>query len=119
MAALPIPFRTNESQPTFFNLDDNNDCKCPAPHGRTFPTALDPMYCNRYEIRKFAEEALALNIRYLGVCCGATPMLIREVAEAVGLKVPASKYRENMENHYMFGKNKRIPKHIKEYRNKA
>ena len=46
-------------------------------------------------------------------------MLIREVAEAVGLKVPASKYRENMKNHYMFGKNKRIPKHIKDYRNKA
>ena len=46
-------------------------------------------------------------------------MLIRETAEAVGLKVPASKYRENMENHYMFGKNKRIPKHIKDYRSKA
>jgi len=24
-----------------------------------------------------------------------------------------------MENHYMFGKNKRIPKHIKDYRTKA
>ena len=46
-------------------------------------------------------------------------MLIREVAEAVGLKVPASQYRENMDNHYMFGKNKRIPKHIKDYRGKA
>ena len=47
MAALPIPFRTTKNQPTFFNLDDNNGCTCPAPHGRTFPTALDPMYCNR------------------------------------------------------------------------
>ena len=46
-------------------------------------------------------------------------MLIREVAEAVGLTVPASKYREKMDNHYMFGKNKRIPKHIKDYRGKA
>ena len=46
-------------------------------------------------------------------------MLIRETAEAVGLMVPASKYRENMENHYMFGKNKRIPKHIKDYISKA
>jgi len=46
-------------------------------------------------------------------------MLIREVAEVVGLKVPASKYRENMENHYMFGTNSRIPRHIKDYKNKA
>ena len=42
-------------------------------------------------------------------------MLIREVAESVGLKVPASKYRENMENHFMYGKNKRIPKHMTDY----
>ena len=77
------------------------------------------MQCNRYEIGKFAKEAFDIGINYIGVCCGATPMLIREVAEAVGLKVPASRYRENMENHYMFGKNKRIPKHIKDYRGKA
>ena len=119
MAALPIPFRTNENQPTFFNLDDNNDCKCPSPHGRTFPTALDPMYCNRYEIRKFAEEAHSLNIKYLGVCCGAAPMHIREVAEAIGREVPASKYREKMSNHFMYGTNERIPKHIKNYGSKA
>ena len=46
-------------------------------------------------------------------------MLIRETAEAVGLKVPASKYRENMENHFMYGKNKRITKHMAEYGDKA
>ena len=46
-------------------------------------------------------------------------MLIRETAEAVGLKVSASKYRENMENHCMYGKNKRIPKHMTEYGDKA
>ena len=46
-------------------------------------------------------------------------MLIREVAESVGLKVPASKYREKMENHFMYGKNKRIPKHMTEYGDKA
>ena len=37
-------------------------------------------------------------------------MLIRETAEAVGLKVPARKYRENMENDCMYGK-------IKEFQN--
>ena len=64
------------------------------PHGRTFPTALDPMFCNRYEIGKFAKEVYNNKINYIGVCCGANPMLIRETAEAVGLTVPASKYRE-------------------------
>ena len=119
MAALPITYRTTDEHPTFFNLPDNNGCTCHTPHETTFPTALDPMQCSRYEIGQFAKEAYNLGINYLGVCCGANPMLIRETAESVGLTVPASKYRENMENHYMFGNNKRIPKHIKDYRNKA
>ncbi len=119
IAGLPINYRTTDKSPTFFNLPDRNGCTCHTPHETTFPTALDPMQCNRYEIGNFAKEAFDIGINYLGVCCGANPMLIREVAEAVGLRVPASKYRENMENHYMFGTNKRIPKHIKDYRNKA
>jgi len=119
VAALPINYRTTNENPTFLNLPDNNGCQCPTPHKRPFPTALDPMQCNRYEIGNFAKEAFNMGVNYLGVCCGANPMLIREVAEAVGLKVPASKYRENMANHYMFGTNKRIPKHLKDYQDKA
>ena len=117
VAALPINFRTTKEHPTFFNLPDNNGCSCHTPHKTPFPTALDPMQCNRYEIGKFAKEAFDLGINYLGVCCGANPMLIREVAEAVGLKVPASKYRENMKNHFMYGQD--IPKHMKDYGDKA
>jgi len=117
VAALPINFRTTKEHPTFFNLPDNNGCSCHTPHKTPFPTALDPMQCNRYEIGNFAKEAFDLGINYLGVCCGANPMLIREVAEAVGLKVPASKYRENMENHFMYGQD--IPKHMKDYGDKA
>ena len=117
VAALPINFRTTKEHPTFFNLPDNNGCSCHTPHKTPFPTALDPMQCNRYEIGKFAKEALDIGINYLGVCCGANPMLIREVAESVGLKVPASKYRENMENHFMYGQD--IPKHMKDYGDKA
>ena len=119
VAGLPISYRTTNQNPTFLNLPDNNGCFCPTPHKTPFPTALDPMQCNRYEIGNFAKEAFDMGVNYLGVCCGANPMLIREVAEAVGLRVPASKYRENMANHYMFGTNKRIPKHIKEYQDKA
>jgi len=119
IAALPISFRTTEKNPTFFNLPDNNGCTCHTPHKTPFPTALDPMQCNRYEIGKFAKEAYELGINYLGVCCGANPMLIREVAESVGLKVPASKYKENMSRHFIYGTHKRIAKHMRDYGDKA
>ena len=119
VAALPIPYRTSDRQPTFFNLDDNNGCSVPSPHGRTFPTALDPLYCNRYEIRKFAEDAWSNNIRYLGVCCGAAPIHIREVAEAMGRKPPASRYSENMQKHFMYGNDESLPEHITDYGDKA
>ena len=119
MAALPIPYRTSEEHPTFFNLPDDDSCTCPAPHGRTFPTALDPLYCNRYEMEEFGKEASKLGINYLGVCCGATPMHIRQVAEAAGLKVPASKYREKMENHFMYGSNERTAEHMQDFGEKA
>ena len=115
VGALPIPYRTTEEEPTFFNLSDTHGCTCPAPHGRTFPTALDPLYMNRYEVGAFAKEAYGLGVNYLGVCCGASPMLIRQVAEAVGLHPAASRYTENMSNHFMYGTNERIPEHIKEY----
>ncbi len=119
VAALPIAFRTTDENPTFFNLPDNNKCECPAPHGRPFPTALEPMSCNRYEIRAFAEEAWKLGVRYLGVCCGAAPVYIREVAEAMGKTPPASKYREDMSRHFIYGSHERLAEHITAYGDKA
>jgi hypothetical protein len=83
------PYRTTAEEPTFFNLTDDR-ARVPSPHGRTFPTALDPLYANRYEIGAFAKEAHDLGINYLGVCCGASPMLVREAAEAVGKSTEAS-----------------------------
>jgi len=113
VAALPVPYRTTADEPTFFNLSDVHGCTCPAPHGRTFPTALDPLYCNRYEMRRFAEQACELGVRYLGVCCGAAPMHIREVAMAAGCEPDAARYAERMQNHFMYGDNERLPAHIK------
>ncbi|MGC5616727.1 homocysteine S-methyltransferase family protein [Georgenia sp. Z1491] len=111
VGALPIPYRTTEAEPTFFNLSDVA-ASVPAPHGRTFPTALDPLYANRYEIGAFAREALDLGVNYLGVCCGAAPIHIREVAEAVGRTTEASRFSERMENHFMYGSHERLPEHI-------
>ena len=111
VGALPIPYRTTAEEPTFFNLSDDR-ASVPSPHGRTFPTALDPLYANRYEVGAFASEAAKLGIHYLGVCCGASPMLIRQVAEAVGRTTEASRFSENMQNHFMYGDNERLPEHI-------
>ncbi len=111
VGALPVPYRTTAAEPTFFNLSDDR-ASVPSPHGRTFPTALDPLYANRYEIGAFAREAADLGINYLGVCCGASPMLIRQVAEEVGLTTEASRFSERMQNHFMYGDNERLPEHI-------
>lgn len=111
VGALPLPMRTTEAEPTFFNLSDPN-ATVAAPHGRTFPTALDPLYANRYEIGAFAKEAYDLGVNYLGVCCGAKPFHIREVAEAVGRTTEASRFSERMENHFMYGNHERLPEHI-------
>ena len=112
VGALPIPYRTTASEPTFFNLSDVG-ASVPSPHGRAFPTALDPLYANRYEVRDFASAAFDLGVHYLGVCCGAVPIHIREVAEAVGRTPEASRFSENMANHFMYGTSARLPEHIK------
>ena len=113
VAALPLPYRTTPEHPTFFNLPDDPGCACPSPHGRTFPTALDPLFVNRYEVRQWAEEAHALGVRYLGLCCGNNPMFTREVAEAVGRVTEASRYSERMQHHFMYGDFDRLPAHMK------
>ena len=113
MAALPVPYRTTEEEPTFFNISDHGPCFCPSPHKRAFPTALDPLYCHRYEIGAFAKEAYDLGVHYLGVCCGAAPIHMREMAEALGLVTEASRFSEKMGNHFMYGSHERLPEHIK------
>jgi betaine-homocysteine S-methyltransferase len=101
VAALPVPYRTSEKEPTFQSLRDPN-CDC-LPSEMPFPVALDPMTCNRFEIGEFAKAAHALGARYLGVCCGAMPHHIRSVAEAIGRKPPASRYSADMSKHAFFG----------------
>jgi betaine-homocysteine S-methyltransferase len=96
VAALPVPYRTTEDEPTFQSLRD-------ADGGRPFPTALDPFVCTRYELGDFAREALELGVTYLGVCCGAGPHHIRAVAEAAGREPPASRYSPDMSKHAFLG----------------
>jgi betaine-homocysteine S-methyltransferase len=100
VAALPVPYRTREDQPTFQSL---RDPEYQAPGGMPFPTALDPFMCTRYEIADFAREARELGVDYLGLCCGAGPHHIRSLAEAVGRTPPASRYSPDMSKHAYFG----------------
>jgi betaine-homocysteine S-methyltransferase len=97
VAALPVPYRTTDAEPTFQSLRD--------PHfdGMPFPTALDPFQCSRYEIADFAREADRIGVRYLGVCCGNAPHLVRSLAEALGRMPPASRYSPDMSKHAYFG----------------
>jgi betaine-homocysteine S-methyltransferase len=97
VAALPVPYRTHEEQPTFQSLRD------PEFDGQPFPTGLDPFTCTRYDIAGFGAAALELGVRYLGVCCGAGPHHIRSLAEAVGRTPPASRYTADMSKHAYLG----------------
>jgi betaine-homocysteine S-methyltransferase len=101
VAALPVPYRTTEEEPSFQSLEDPRWTEFPA--GRPFPTALEPFTCNRYEIAEFARAAYELGARYLGVCCGAAPHHIRSMAEALGRTPPASRYSADMSKHAYLG----------------
>jgi betaine-homocysteine S-methyltransferase len=110
VAALPVPYRTTEAEPTMQALRD------PGRNGeQAFPTGLDPYTCTRQELGEFAADALAMGIRYLGVCCGAGPHHIRAVAEAVGKVPPASRYSPDMTKHSFLGSGPGIAKAYREY----
>ncbi|WP_028783144.1 homocysteine S-methyltransferase family protein [Thalassobacillus devorans] len=118
VGALPIPYRTTEEHPTFFNLPDGG-CACSIPTETTFPTSLDPLYCNRYELAAWAKEAHETGVNYFGLCCGASPSMLREVAETVGREAVNSTYSPNMEKHFLFGSDESLQSHITSYKNKA
>jgi betaine-homocysteine S-methyltransferase len=116
VAALPVPYRTTDEEPTFQSLRDP-DCDC-IPGDMPFPTALDPFQCNRYELAEFAREASELGVRYLGICCGNAPHLTRSMAEALGRTPRASRYSPDMSKHAFFGSDPSLKEHNVEYSKK-
>jgi betaine-homocysteine S-methyltransferase len=115
LAALPVPYRTTPDEVNFQALTDSG-CDCIP--DRPFPTALDALACNRYEIAEFAKKALALGVQYQGVCCGAGPHHIRAMAEALGKNPPASRYSPDMSKHYALGDDERLVKENIEFAKK-
>ncbi len=114
VAALPVPYRTYEGEPSFQSLRDPHYDDLPN-GGIPFPTALDPFYCNRYEIADFAREAQALGVGYFGLCCGAAPHHIRSMAEALDRTPPASRYSPDMSKHVFLGTNPALRQQNIEY----
>jgi len=105
IAALPVPYRTTETYPTFMSLVDPH---ATTPHGKAFPTGLDPFVCTRYEIAEFTRKAREIGVQYFGVCCGAGPHHIRSMAEALGRTPPASRYSPDMSKHFALGKHQSL-----------
>ncbi len=116
VAALPVPYRTHEAEPTFQSLRDPG-CHC-IPDDRPFPVALDPFTCNRYEIGEFAKAAYAAGINYLGICCGNGPHHTRQMAEALGRTTVASQFSVDMSKHFAFGSDATLRAHNQSFTGK-
>ena len=113
VAALPVPYRTTEEQPSFMSLTD----PC-CGNQRAFPVGLDPFLATRSEMFDFGRDAYAMDIKYLGICCGAGPHHIRALAEGLGRRPEASKYSADMSKHAFFGTDKKIKAIQTEYQSR-
>ena len=102
VAALPVPYRTTEEQPGFLNQTDHG-CNC-IPGGNAFPVALDNLYCNRFEMAKFAKQCADMKVNFIGICCGAEPHHVREMSVALGRKPISYKYYPDISRHWLHGK---------------
>ncbi len=88
LCALPVTYRTNSKEPTFFDLTDS----CCPDNNPVYPHGLDAFYVSQVEIRNFTEQCMDLGVQYLGICCGNTGNYTRAMAEAMGKTPPSSKY---------------------------
>ncbi|XP_071496807.1 betaine--homocysteine S-methyltransferase 1-like, partial [Diadema antillarum] len=105
LAALPVPYRTNKEEPTFFTLKD------PRTGARCFPLDLDCRLCSRSDIIEFGQQCAQLGIQYVGLCCGNSPHFTRNLAESLGRKPEASRFSPNMSLHMVFGNDDSINKY--------
>jgi betaine-homocysteine S-methyltransferase len=75
VACQPTAIRTPDAKPDFTSLPE-------------FPFELETLTLSRREMAAYAREAAAMGIHYIGSCCGAIPVHVREMARALG-KRPA------------------------------
>nr|KAG5706936.1 hypothetical protein BaRGS_021442 [Batillaria attramentaria] len=106
LAALPVPFRTTPKQKTFQSLTDPENGK------KLYPLDLACVQCNRSDIREFALEARDLGVRYVGLCCGSTSNLVRELALVYGRNPPSAKFEPDLSKNFAMGGLYRRSSHI-------
>jgi betaine-homocysteine S-methyltransferase len=99
VAIMPVSCRTTPKEPCFFNLRLENS-------QNAFPVALGPLLLTRFEMADFTVKARDMGVNYIGICCGAGPHHIRAMAEALGRKVPASKYSLSINLRYLCNEKK-------------
>ena len=103
IATQPVAFRCSREKP-FFQIQEFN--------GKiAFPLELDPFVLTRVEMAQYAILAKEIGVNFIGSCCGTSPHHIRAMAEALGRKVPNSKYSPNLEVHPILGTDKFIKEH--------
>jgi len=111
IAAQPVPFYTTEQCHSFVKLKNRDG-------SNGFPIALEEHLLNRFYMGNFAKEAKEIGVNYIGICCGGAPHHVRQMAEALGRTVPASKYSADMSLHGMLGSDKVVKKHQEAYKEK-
>jgi len=106
LAALPVPYRTTEKEPTFLVLSDPKTGK------HLFPINLEVGSCSHEDIAEFGKECKELGIQYVGICCGNRPCLTRTLAESLGRKPPASRFTMDMSKNVTYGTDERVKKDV-------
>jgi betaine-homocysteine S-methyltransferase len=71
LGCQPTAYRTPKEKPDFTSLPE-------------FPHALDPLQLTRKEMADYSLRAREIGINYIGACCGAVAIHIREMARALG-----------------------------------
>ncbi len=86
VAAQPVAFRTRDDLPSFTQLAE-------------FPLALDPLTLTRDEMAAYARRAREMGVNYIGSCCGSVAHHVRAMAEALGMRPPASAKSADLGRH--------------------
>jgi len=71
LACQPVAYHTPKESPDFTSLAE-------------FPLALDPLQLTRKDMGNFALRAREIGINYIGGCCGAVAIHIREMGRVLG-----------------------------------
>lgn len=101
LACLPVPYRTDDTHPMMQTLYMPNG-------NRAFFPNLDYFYSPQEDITTFGKAMSAMDVKFLGICCGNSSRHFRALAESVGRTPGASRYTADMNMHYILGKDKKV-----------